>query len=184
MAKSKGGDIAMDFEFTQADEKHIPELVDLVNSAYRGESSKKGWTTEADLLDGQRTDGISLKESLQGDGSVILIAQHNDTDKIHGCVHLAKENERCYLGMLTVDPHLQSRGLGKLLLQEAEAFAQFWDCTKIYMTVIASRSELIAWYERHGYQRTTETKKFPYGDERFGIPKTQDLYFIVLEKNI
>lgn len=174
----------MDFEFTQADPAHIPELNRLVNSAYRGESSKKGWTTEADLLDGQRTDEDSLRSLLKTDDSVILVAEHNDTGRVHACVHLQKQGKDCYLGMLTVDPELQGRGLGKALLEEAEAFAEFWDCERIHMTVIASREELIAWYERHGYQRTSQTKPFPYGDERFGQPRREDLYFIVLEKHI
>jgi GNAT superfamily N-acetyltransferase len=83
-----------------------------------------------------------------------------------------------------VDPLLQAKGLGKLLLEEAEAFAQFWDCTEMYMTVIASRTELIAWYERRGYQKTQETKAFPYGDSAFGLPQVDDLFFIILKKNI
>ncbi len=174
----------MDFEFSQADNKHVIEITSLVNSAYRGESSKNGWTTEADLLGGQRTDAFLIKETLNSDGSTILIAQHNETEKIHGCVHLQKENENCYLGMLTVDPLLQNKGLGKTLLEESEAFAQFWDCTRIYMTVLGARQELIDWYERRGYKKTTTVKPFPYGNERFGIPKTEGLYFIVLEKHI
>lgn len=174
----------MHFEFTQAGPEHISALAALVNSAYRGESSKKGWTTEADLLDGQRTDEPTLKEQLAADESVLLIAQDDADDKIHGCVYLKKEDSNCYLGMLTVNPQIQGQGLGKLLLAEAEAFAEFWDSKKIQMTVLAARSELIAWYERHGYQRTAETKPFPYDDIRFGQPKTPDLFFIVLEKHI
>jgi hypothetical protein len=50
------------------------------------------------------------------------------------------------------------------------------------MTVIHLRDTLIAWYERRGYRRTGETEPFPYGDERFGIPRRDDLYFVVLEK--
>jgi ribosomal protein S18 acetylase RimI-like enzyme len=86
--------------------------------------------------------------------------------------------------MLTVSPELQGKGLGKMLLEESEAFAQFWDCSHIVMTVIASRIELIAWYERHGFKKTGETKPFPYGEERFGIPKVENLHFVVLKKAI
>lgn len=174
----------MNFEFTQADESHLAEISTLVNSAYRGESSKAGWTTEADLLDGQRTDPFTLKKTLNEDDSTILIAQHGETEKVHACVHLRKEGEKCYLGMLTVDPKLQGKGMGKEMLQEAEAFAQFWDCTSMYMTVISVRNELIAWYERHGYKKTGEKQPFPYGDEKFGLPKVEGLEFIVLEKHI
>lgn len=174
----------MHIEFTQADESHIPHLVELVNSAYRGEGSKIGWTTEADILDGQRVDALALKELIDKSDSVILIAEDDDTGKLLGCVHLEKKGERCYLGMLTVSPELQSKGIGKLMLAESEAFAEFWDCNKIYMTVISVRNELIAWYEKHGFKNTHEKKPFPYGDERFGIPKVQNLEFTVLEKKL
>ena len=86
--------------------------------------------------------------------------------------------------MLTVAPELQGKGVGKMLIEESEAFAQFWDCTSIVMTVIASRNELIAWYERHGFKKTGETKPFPYGDERFGVPKVENLFFVVMNKVI
>lgn len=174
----------MGWEFIQASTEQSHEINELVNSAYRGESSKKGWTTEADLLGGQRTDPAALSELIEKDNSVVLVAENENSGKIEGCVHLEKQGEVCYLGMLTVKPTLQRKGLGGQLIEEAEAFAQFWDCQRVYMTVIAQRSELIQWYENRGYRRTGERKEFPYGDERFGLPKAEGLYFEVLEKNI
>lgn len=174
----------MHIEFTQADESHVEDLVALVNSAYRGEGSKAGWTTEADLLDGQRVDAKGILETINKEDSVILVAEDDDTGELLGCVHLEKQESKCYLGMLTVSPELQGEGIGKMLLSESEALAQFWDCTSIYMTVISVRNELIAWYLKHGFKKTAETKPFPYGDERFGIPKVQGLEFVVLQKKI
>lgn len=175
----------MHIEFTQADDSHVDAIVHLVNSAYRGDSSKKGWTTEADLLDGQRVDPEGIIADLAKDNSVILVAEDEDNDdKLLGCVHLEKHDGKCYLGMLTVDPTLQKKGIGKMLVQESEAFAQFWDCTALYMTVISMRTELISWYEKLGFKKTGEKRPFPYGDERFGIPKVETLEFIVLEKKI
>ena len=175
----------MHIEFTQADESHIDEIVALVNSAYRGESSKKGWTTEADLLDGQRIDAESIMATLSKENATILIAQdEDDDDKIVGCAHLENHDGKLYLGMLTVEPTLQKKGIGRLLVNESEAFAQFWDCTHMYMTVISSRTELIKWYEKLGFRNTGEKRPFPYGDERFGIPKVQNLEFVILEKKI
>lgn len=174
----------MSWEFIQATVDQVEDIHELVNSAYRGDSSKKGWTTEADLLDGQRVDEEGLEELIEKDDSTILIAENEKSGDIEGCVHLEKHGDKCYLGMLTVKPTLQKRGLGKMMLEEAEAFAQFWDCSKIYMTVLVQRPELISWYEKHGYKNTQEKKPFPYGDERFGLPKVEGLQFTVLEKKI
>lgn len=174
----------MHIEFTQADESHVENIVKLVNSAYRGEGAKKGWTTEADLLDGQRVDADGIRENINKEDSVILVAENDDNGDLLGCVHLEKQEARCYLGMLTVDPNLQKHGIGKMLLEESEALAQFWDCTSIFMTVISIRKELIAWYEKHGFRNTGEKKPFPYGDERFGIPKVQGLEFVILQKKL
>ena len=175
----------MHIECTQADESHVEAIVDLVNSAYRGDSSKKGWTTEADLLGGQRVDPEGVLSDLTKENSVILIGQDEDSDdKIVACVHLERHESKCYLGMLTVDPTLQKKGIGSMLIEESEAFAQFWDCTHMYMTVIVQRPELIKWYESQGFRNTGEKRPFPYGDERFGIPKLDNLEFTILEKKI
>jgi len=174
----------MHIEFTQADESHVDALVKLVNSAYRGESSKKGWTTEADLLGGQRIDAAGIKELIEKDESVVLVAEDDDSGKLLGCVHLEKQGDGCYLGMLTVDPTLQGKGIGQQLMDESEAFAQFWDCTRIFMSVISVRTELVKWYEKKGFKNTQNKKPFPYGNERFGLPKVNDLEFVILEKKI
>jgi ribosomal protein S18 acetylase RimI-like enzyme len=158
------------------------EISSLVNSAYRGESSQAGWTTEADFLDGQRTDPTSIEELILIKDSVILI-KFNPQNEIIACVHLQKKTPlTCYLGMLTVKPRLQTQGTGKNLLKEAEAYSkEYFQCSRIEMTVIHLRSELIAWYERNGYKKTGETRPFPMKNPRFGLPKVE-LYFIVLEK--
>jgi ribosomal protein S18 acetylase RimI-like enzyme len=160
--------------------QHISELNILVNSAYRGESSKQGWTTEADLLDGIRTDEEGLIETIQRNHSWILIYT-NELNKIMGCVHLEKHDNKLYLGMLTAAPNTQGKGIGKALLYIAEQFAENKKCNAIYMTVITDRTELIAWYEKHGYVNTHELKPFPENNPRFGLPKKK-LQFTVLEK--
>ncbi len=164
---------------TLATEKDIPALNVLVNSAYRGETSKQGWTTEADLLGGIRTDNESLKEMIQNPDACFL--KYEEEKKILGCVYLKKENNKIYLGMLTVSPQLQNKGIGKILLKTSEEEARKQNCSAIFMTVISQRTELINWYKKHGYVDTGEKKPFPENDPRFGIPKTK-LEFIVLEK--
>ena len=162
-------------------------LVALVNSAYRGDSSRAGWTTEADLLGGQRTDEDALIEFIgrgetMGDRAMLV---HERDGHLVACVQLERRGQGAYLGMLTIMPTLQSSGLGKALLASAEDFVvDSWKASKIIMTVIEQRSELIAWYERRGYSRTGETAAFPYGDVRFGEPKRPDLRFVVLSKQL
>jgi len=171
-------------ELREALIQDVEKLVELVNSAYRGEFSKQGWTTEADLLGGQRTDRDSLVEQMTQPNSVILI--HETSHQILACVFLQKKNHTsAYLGMFTVHPSLQGKGLGREVLEAAENYCRAqWKLQKIEMTVIRQRLELISWYERRGYQRTGKTHPFPYGDERFGIPKRDDLIMEVLAKSI
>ncbi len=170
------------YNISQAGEEDVPALITLVNSAYRGESSKKGWTTEADLLDGLRTDQKALELLFRKPGSVIF-KYTDENNHLIGCVNLQSQDERLYLGMLTVSPSLQGGGIGKKLLSAAETYAVKNNFSAIAMTVISVREELISWYERHGYLRTGQKKPFPTGDPSFGIPR-QPLEFIVLEKAI
>ena len=167
--------------FRPATDDDIPALVALVTSAYRGEASRAGWTTEADLLDGARIDPEVLRSDLARPRSQVLVAE--DADGLSACAHVADDGDAGYFGMFAVPPRLQGQGLGARLLAECERVAGAqWGLPAMRMTVIDVRDELIAWYERRGYRRTGILKPFPYGDERFGIPLRDDLRFEVLEK--
>jgi len=172
--------VSQRFRFAEASD--VAALVELVQSAYRGEESRRGWTTEADLLDGQRTDPEAVLAALTMEGSVMLVAETDG--RLVGCCHLeAQDGGRSHFGMFCVKPDQQQRGLGKAILAEAERVArENWGATTMTMMVVAQRDDLIAWYERRGYHRTGERKPFPYGDERFGVPKRPDLDFVVLSK--
>lgn len=172
----------MMFEVVEAEPAHINELVTLVNSAYRGESSKVGWTTEADLLDGQRADSELIQGLIKHPLSKVLLLKEQPSKRIIGCVHLEKLDKTMYLGMLVIMPGLQAKGFGKELLRASEKQAQQWQCRDIEMTVISVRKELIAWYEKQGFIVTHEKKPFPSHDPRFGIPKVENLEFVVLRK--
>ena len=159
----------------------IPALIALVTSAYRGDTSKQGWTTEADLLDGQRIDAEALRHDIERTDSRILLALENG--EVVACAHVAIEDGTGYFGMFAVSPDQQGSGVGKRMMAEAERLArEDWGLPGMRMTVIDIRDELIAFYERRGYARTGLKKPFPYGDERFGIPKRDDLRFEILEK--
>ena len=159
----------------------LPALHALVECAYRGDSAKAGWTHEADLLGGQRTDLAALTEMLADPDQRLLVAI--DHGALTGCVSVTRKADgRGYLGLLTVDPTLQAAGLGKQLIAAAEDAARAFGADAMEMTVIASRDELIAYYERRGYALTGERRPFPLDDPRFGLPKTRDLEFVVLER--
>jgi ribosomal protein S18 acetylase RimI-like enzyme len=166
---------------TKATVADAPELDKLVNSAYRGDSSRQGWTTEADLLDGTRTDADAIKELIETPGTTML--KYVEEGEIIGCVELKNQHGKLYLGMLTVKPNLQAKGIGKQLLKAAEEEAINQKCTSVFMTVISVRKELIDWYIRNGYQLTGERKPFAFNDPRFGQPKMK-LEFVVLEKKL
>jgi len=159
----------------------VPELNKLVNSAYRGETSKLGWTTEANLLDGLRIDEQTLN-SYFDDPNVIILKNLDEHGQITGCVYLEQRAAKLYVGMFSVWPTLQNKGIGRDLLVAAENYAKQLNCDTLTMTVISSRHELISWYERRGYKATGEMQPFHEGT-RFGVPK-QNIELIVMEKNL
>ncbi|MEA5123571.1 GNAT family N-acetyltransferase [Xanthomonas floridensis] len=168
--------------FRTATVDDIDALVQLVTSAYRGDSSRAGWTTEADILDGARIDPAVLRQDILRERSLVLLVEQDG--RLLACAHIADDDGTGYFGMFAVDPSLQGSGLGKTLLAEGERIVSTeWRLPLIRMAVIDVRHELIAFYERRGYRRTGVFKPFPYGDERFGVPLRQDLRFEVLEKH-
>lgn len=166
---------------TQATLTDVPELTALINSSYRGESSFKGWTTEANLIDGQRIDEPSLTEQMT-DPAAVVLKNTNDDGKITGCVYLQKRDIKLYLGMLTVSPLLQANGLGRSLLAAAEDYARSIGYPTIVMTVITNRSELLSYYERRGYHKTGEVIPLNI-PEKYGILK-QPVDLCLLEKTV
>lgn len=159
----------------------IPSLTTLINSAYRGETSKKGWTTEAHLLAGKRTTEEELEQIILDPKNTFL--KYTENDKIIGSVLLVEKGDQLYVGMLTVSPELQNSGIGKKMLAEAEIHAKTVGLSTLSMTVVSVRSELIAWYKRHGYVETGEREPFPSSDIHINI-SDKPLEFIHLEKRL
>lgn len=160
----------------------IPALHRLIESAYRGEASRAGWTTEADLLDGQRTDAEDLAEILADSKQAMLTAWREGL--LVGCVLIADRGEGTgYFGMLSISPTLQGGGLGRRLVEAAHgALADRFGARRVRISVFPQRETLIAWYQRLGYRMTGDTLPFPYGDPRFGLPRRDDLHFVVMER--
>ena len=177
--------------FRDATPADVAAIVALVESAYRGDVSRKGWTTEADFLEGQRVDVTGVAEVIAKPDSRVVLAERPSTGSgqagglMLACCHVEKQDDVCYFGMFAVSPDLQGVGVGKQMMNEAERIARDeFHCIKMEMTVISIRDDLIPWYERRGYRSTGVFKPFPYGDERFGIPKRDDLRFEVLAKSL
>jgi ribosomal protein S18 acetylase RimI-like enzyme len=166
--------------FRRATSEDAQAITDLVNSAYRGETSKQGWTTEADLLDGLRTTPLEIKQIISAQDSFFLLC-HRDAMLV-GSVHIKKQGNQAYIGMFVVRPDIQGVGIGKRLLQKGETLAwDSWEVNSYAMIVITSRHELIAFYERRGYRRTGEFCEFPVNPELW-TPKVGGLKMERLEK--
>ncbi len=171
-------------QFRLAGPDDVDALVELVEWAYRGESSRAGWCTEADILGGQRVDHEMMRATLADDDVAVLVL--SDDDGPVACCELRRvDPDRATLGMFAVDPGRQAGGLGRRVLEHAEELvAQRWGVSRLELTVIDIRQSLIEWYERRGFARTGEHRPFPYGDDRFGEPRVDDLRFAVLEKRL
>lgn len=172
-----------DLTFRTASVADVGPVVALVNSAYRGVASTVGWTTEAHLLEGQRADPDMVTAAVtDADGTMVLAER---AGALFGCIQVTRAGDAAHFGMFAVDPTLQAGGVGSALLTYAEDLARGpWGCASMDLEVIAQRDQLIAYYERRGYQRTGETTAFPYGDERFGTPQSDDLHFVVLRRDL
>ena len=163
----------------------IADYVALVDSAYRGESAKQGWTSEADILGGQRLDAKMARDMLAEENSVILLVRDGRSRAVASVYLREPTDGQAYLGVLAVSPKGQGKGLGSALIDLAEAWAaERWSAHSLRMSVINKREDLIAYYERRGYQRTGDIEPFPYGDERVGLPKVDDLEFVLLRKRL
>lgn len=161
--------------------EHTNAIVELVESAYRGASGLRGWTTETHLIDGQRTDEEEISALLRTPGAHFFILLEGE--ELAACCLVERREDSAYFGMFAVSPSRQSRGYGGQMIAHAERYAaEQWQAEQMVMSVIKQREELLGWYMRKGYRDTGKKLPFPYGNPRAGIPKREDLVFLVLEK--
>lgn len=188
-----------DLVFQKATPSDVPSLLALIRSAYRGESSRAGWTTEADFVTDDRIDETGLLQKINAPNGLVLVARSaaasspEDDDAPPpplACCEILRHPEPskiAYLGLFSVSPTLQNGGIGKKVLAEAERLAretlgaEVMDLQTLWM-----RDELIAYYERRGYHVVKgETRPFPY--EHMVNPRPgmrEDLYFVVMRKSL
>ena len=170
-----------DHQISIATKDQLNTVLQLVNSAYRGESSRAGWTTEADLIAGNvRIDKSSLLEVYDMEGSVILT--YHEQNELIGTVNLQNKKDHLYLGMFSVSPKYQNAGIGKKLLKAAEEYALHLKLPAIHMSVISVRHELISWYKRNGYIDTGE--RIPFQEDGMSGKHLRVLEFVVLKKTL
>ncbi len=160
----------------------VEAVAALVESAYRGESSRRGWTTEADLLDGQRTDAGEVGELVRSRDHSVLCAFRDGA--LVGCCDVSRHDDRGHFAMFAVRPERQGAGIGSTLLARAEATVVRWGCRTMRMWVISARTDLLAWYGRRGYEETGTSEPFPYGDERFGVPRREGLELVEIQRTL
>ncbi|RYP00828.1 hypothetical protein DL766_003256 [Monosporascus sp. MC13-8B] len=175
-------------KFHVATPEDAVRLQPLVRSAYRGEESRKGWTTEADLLTGERIDVAGLMAKIKAPNSVILIATVDEDEygvPVSCCELCRRSDDLAYFGLFAVDPRRQAGGIGRRVLAYAEDYCRReWGARRLEMQVIWTRRELIEWYVRRGYRVTGETRPFPYGELGNDVALRDDLYFQVLENGL
>jgi ribosomal protein S18 acetylase RimI-like enzyme len=145
-----------------ATNEDISQINNLINSAYRGETSKKGWTNEIGIIEGNRMNETEVRRMVESPKGTLL-KYINEESTIIGCCYLEIQNKELYLGALTVSPEIQAKGIGKAMLSFADEYAKEHKCIAIVITVVSGRVELINWYIRHGYQLTGKSKPFPAG---------------------
>nr|WP_313975339.1 N-acetyltransferase [uncultured Psychrobacter sp.] len=190
----------------QAEASDIDALEQLLNRCYR---QAEGWTNEADLVGGIRTTKDELLAVINDPKHYVFIypktttgeRDGKETGELLGCIAVdikddADKNEnaskkKAYIGMFAVLPELQGLGVGHQILQAAETFAQrhlqantqasAQNPARLTMSILSHRPELLAYYQRRGYQLNGNSMPFPV-DGNNGEPKCQDLELLELEK--
>ncbi|MEP7765535.1 GNAT family N-acetyltransferase [Sanguibacter sp. 25GB23B1] len=170
--------------FRPATSADLPAVVALVNSAYRGDASRAGWTTETDLVGGPRADVEMLRADIERPGSRIVLAESGG--EVFGCAHVTRISDRAaYFGLFAVRPTTQGNGVGSRLLAEAERVArEEWQLAELTMTVLDARPELLAYYGRRGYRPTGDLEPFPPADADMIEILRDGLQLVVLSKDL
>jgi len=162
-----------------ASESDAAEISTLVNRAYRPATHERRWTHEADLISGPRTSTAQVLSLFRPESCILVLTVES---KIVACVHLLNGESSVYIGMLATDPTLQTQGLGKQMLMHAEQYATaHFNASAFKMSVLSSRPELLAFYQRRGYVCTGEIEDYPVA-AGVGQPIIDGIQVVALSK--
>lgn len=159
----------------------IAQLVKLINAAYR-QKNENTWTTEAEIVMGERISYAQLEQLFKNHNFHLLVAEQNN--QVVACIGLTFDESSVEIGTFAISPNWQNQGLGKLVLDNAEKYAKDiqFDLKTYVMWVLSVRTELIAFYERRGYIQTGVVEDYPL-DADVGIPQV-DLHLVEMMKGI
>ena len=170
--------MAISYRLAQIDD--VQPVVNLINSAYRGETSRAGWTSVVDILDGGRTTLEEVSDLIQSEEAFFLLSF--EENQLIGCILAEKKYQKIRFGMFATKPTLQGRGLGKQLLEQAEQqVKEKWNIFHFEMVMISCRKELLDYYERRGYFYSGKTLPFPLNPDLW-TPKVSDLKLEIIDK--
>jgi GNAT superfamily N-acetyltransferase len=173
----------MPFERRLATPADAQDIAGLVNRAYRPPSHCAGWTHESHLIRGERTTTSQVRELLQAPCAVLLLC-HEST--VVACVLVKRLPVAgcASIGMLATEPTLQNQGLGKQMLTDAEAYASLnFQADSFQISLLSKRPELLAFYQRRGYQLTGEVSDYPTRGG-VGTPKVGGVEVLTLTKSV
>jgi GNAT superfamily N-acetyltransferase len=183
--------------FRVATANDAPLVHPLVESAYRGDESRRGWTTEADLLTGNRIVLPDLLAKITHPAGAVLLAfdttsHEQDSEKAEpalvACCEVSQRSHRAaYFGLFAVSPRRQGGGIGRQVMEYAEEYCKRrWGTVKMEINVLSGRPALVAWYERRGYRKTGANQPFPKEElEKLGgVSLVENLMFEPMEKDL
>ena len=101
-----------------------------------------------------------------------------DSGSLVGCVYLKKKSARMYLGLLSIDPAQQGKGLGRKLMTAAEEFAVNSGCIAMDLRTISPRTDIQPFYAHFGYS-VTGTSPIPPE-----IPMAVPAHFVHMSKSL
>ena len=118
----------------------VDALVALINAAF---------VVERIAIEGDRVDAGKVRAYMDRGQFLLLEAL-----SLLGCAYVELRGDHGYLGLLSVEPALQMRGLGRRLMAAAEQYFHEAGCIAVDLRIISARPELLRFYTKLGFRET------------------------------